>query len=155
MPASLDQLKKLSIFNDLTDIQLQLLGEVGDLISLGAGQTLIPFDAVGENLYGILEGRVQIQVKTKQDKMSPLRYLYEGEIVGEQSLFDQAKTAAAVVADCQLNCIKWNGSTLKKLLQANAELGRDVYYRLCRASMNRLNLSNRIFREAISEGELC
>jgi CRP/FNR family transcriptional regulator len=99
-PLDLETLKTLPIFKDLTPGELAAITPLFFEKSYTPNSTLFVEGMVGEILYIIKKGSVQLLKKGSNGQEFPLATLKEGEILGEMSLIDnRPRTATAKVAE--------------------------------------------------------
>ncbi len=89
-------LKKVPIFNCLTDLQLDHIAEVGKEVSSAADKIIFNKGDKADCVYVILEGRVKIHLQDDNGKEIVLRLLEEDDIFGEMALLDGGTRSASV-----------------------------------------------------------
>jgi uncharacterized membrane protein len=102
---STEFLSRISIFENLSEPDLEVLRKLWKPRLLKQGDVLFRKDDVGNSMFIIQDGIVEISVPdTYQKKDIRISVLREGEFVGELSLIDgQARTANAIASDdCRL-----------------------------------------------------
>lgn len=111
-------LRKVPLFADLSDEDLQALCQMVDVISLPEGQTLFSEGDLGKHAYIVKEGQVEVY-KTLDGKRVQLEIHSSGAVIGEMALLESAPRSASVraVSDCRLIAIDQDEFT--KLLNAH------------------------------------
>ncbi|MEZ4320492.1 MAG: Crp/Fnr family transcriptional regulator [Myxococcota bacterium] len=92
----MDDLKKASLFRDLTDAQLAMLGALSTRVSKPAGEVLFFQDDRGDSMYVVVKGSVKISAKTEDGQTKVLAVLHGGECFGEMTLLDNRPRSASV-----------------------------------------------------------
>ncbi|MCP4004194.1 MAG: Crp/Fnr family transcriptional regulator [bacterium] len=104
---SLDQrslLKKVSIFRDVADAELDLLLQITTTKRLKPKEVLFRKGDPGKQLYGIMSGRLRVSAAGEDGKEVVFCFLDAGEVVGEIALLDSNPRSATVEAvdSCEL-----------------------------------------------------
>lgn len=131
-----NELRKFSLFTDLTDNQIERLQEISFEIKLKSGEIFIHEGKIEQKFYIIIEGEVEI-IKRNGDRYYPLAKLNSGEIVGEMALFENSARSASVksVEDSKLICfdlekIKTDSNYLDIYAKFTAYFGDKISKRL-------------------------
>jgi len=100
-------LKKVPLFAELSDSDLERLCESSEEIFLSAGQELLAEGTVGDRAYIIKEGSLEI-IKNSGGREILLAVRESGEVIGEMALLEDAPRTATVRAhvDSQLISIR-------------------------------------------------
>ncbi len=114
-------LKKIVLFKELSDVNLNKIAALGKLCSYKPGQLIFNENTSGNALYIVFSGVVKIFTQTGVKKRT-LAYLYPAEFFGEMSLIDLKPRCASAVAveECELMIIKKND--FNKLLSKNIDI---------------------------------
>jgi signal transduction histidine kinase len=94
---TLEELRRVPLFADLSEEDLERLHEMAETISITAGEPLFEEGSPGDALYAILEGELEI-TKRRGGRDVVLAVRGEGEFIGEMSLLEQAPRSASVRA---------------------------------------------------------
>ena len=93
----IDLLKTVSLFNGLSDHQLQRLIDISAEEIFDDEDIIIEQGAEGDKLYFISEGQVEILVRRRPTEPNRSQvYLGRGQIFGEMALIDMGKRSATV-----------------------------------------------------------
>ena len=137
--SSIDFLKKVPLFNDLTVEELKLLSSIIKEVSFSAGSEIIREDETGEEMYILKEGTVDVSKTLTmkiargefgQKEKSFIRLSGENRaFFGEMGMLEKNLRSATVtaVSDCKLCIIK------KKDFEAFCEKQPTIGYRIVRA----------------------
>jgi serine phosphatase RsbU (regulator of sigma subunit)/CRP-like cAMP-binding protein len=120
-----DILKKVSLFNGLSDDDLNLLSQIVETIYLSADEELFAEKTVGDQLYIVKEGQIDLMTMTV-DKETHLAARQPGEVIEEMALLDAARrfNAAKAISDSVLLTV---GKTrFDALLDDNPMIARKV-----------------------------
>jgi CRP/FNR family cyclic AMP-dependent transcriptional regulator len=96
-------LKNNSLFNGVDEQYIEDFLSSCDVVEFKKGECIITENEVGDNMYLIETGKVQISVNGKN-----IRTVDSGALIGELCVFGQKRRAASVFAeeDCKLLKIK-------------------------------------------------
>ena len=93
----IDLFKTVSLFNGLSDLQLQRLIDVSTEEIFDDEDIIIKQGAEGDKLYFISEGQVEILVRRRPTEPNRSQvFLGRGQIFGEMALIDMGKRSATV-----------------------------------------------------------
>ena len=93
----IDLLKTVSLFNGLSDHQLQRLIDISTEEIFDDEDIIIEQGAEGDKLYFISEGQVEILVRRRPTEPNRSQvFLGRGQIIGEMALIDMGKRSATV-----------------------------------------------------------
>lgn len=99
MEEKADRLKKMKIFKDFGSEEILKVARVAMEKIYPAGGIIIKEGEVGEGLFSIVDGEVEIRKKLPGEKSEKsLAVLKEGDHFGEMSLIDGKSASASVVA---------------------------------------------------------
>lgn len=92
---TLESLRRLPLFSDLSDPEIEVLARGSRPVTLSAGEVLMEEGSPGGSLYVILEGEFEI---TKRSGPSDVLIAVRGpgEVIGEMSLLDGSPRTASV-----------------------------------------------------------
>lgn len=98
MKATLQALRRLPLFSDLTDEEVALLSEHALVKEYVKNDTIISKHEEGDTVFSLLSGRVKIVLTDDEGKEFIVGILGEGEFFGELALLDGKPRSATVVA---------------------------------------------------------
>ncbi len=101
-------LKKTPLFSSMQTSELRALATIAEEHSFESGKEIVREDDVGDSLYIIKNGSVNILKKIDETNTVKLAELSQGDCFGEMALFDAEVRSASVYAKepCVLLCIK-------------------------------------------------
>jgi CRP-like cAMP-binding protein len=120
-------LKGIDLFSDLPGEELAQIALITEEAQRPAGTEIIHEGEVGESLYIVVEGRVQV---TKGDK--PVAELSEREVFGEMALLDPAPRSATVKALSDVTYLTIRREDFADIMAERHEIARGVIQVLTR-----------------------
>src|SRR5215218_6349173 len=91
----LDELRKIPLFADLSEEDLEQLYQMAETVSIPAGQLVLREGDPGDSLYVVLDG--QLEVTKRHGMQDVLLAVYKaGQFFGEMALLEQAPRSASV-----------------------------------------------------------
>ncbi len=118
-------LRQIPLFSGLDDYALERLVAMSREFELAPGAYLIREDEIGDSMYIILEGTVQVR-KRSGDGEVVLAERGGGEVIGEMSVLDQAPRYASVLALTQCRILKIDQETFMALIDWSPTAARAV-----------------------------
>ena len=103
-------MKKIRLFDGLTDEELNVLSKVLGKKNYKTGQMIFKESEVGETLYIIKKGEVKVCKEGSAGDIQTLTLLKDGDICGEMSFLDGRSHTASIIAvtTTEVYCIKKN-----------------------------------------------
>src|SRR5215212_492087 len=90
-----DELRRIPLFADISQEDLEQLYRMAETVSIPAGQLVLREGDPGDSLYVVLAG--ELEVTKRQGDQEVLLALYEpGQFFGEMALLEQARRSASV-----------------------------------------------------------
>ena len=133
--------KVLFILSELLDEDVDWLANYGERVSYPAGTELIAFDSRVDSVYFVLDG--SFSVLTGGGDL--IVELGSGEIIGEMSLVDPARTTAAVRAGEGAVSLRLPNTLLREKLEADAPFAARFYRALSVFMSDRIRHTTRRF----------
>jgi signal transduction histidine kinase len=91
----LDELRKIPLFADLSEEDLERLNQMAETVSVPTGELVLREGDQGDSLFVVLDG--QLEVTKRQGSQDVLLALYKpGQFFGEMALLEQAPRSASV-----------------------------------------------------------
>lgn len=104
-------LAQVQFFEGFSDEDLRRVSELSDEVQVQAGSILIDQGDPGTHCYVILEGTASVYVRGEH-----VATLEAGSMVGEMALVDHRPRTATVVADFDLDLLRFRSDSFAKLL---------------------------------------
>ncbi|NIP43848.1 MAG: cyclic nucleotide-binding domain-containing protein, partial [candidate division Zixibacteria bacterium] len=144
-----DFLKKIPLFADLPDEDLERLCEVVTEKTLPAGEVLFTEGEVGKTAYVIISGEIDI-LKKSGDRMVLLATRRTGEVIGEMSLLDQAPRFASGHVRTESKLLTISHDNLEHLLDTSPSAARALLSTIT----NRLRSTELVLRQSEKMAQL-
>jgi predicted CoA-binding protein/signal transduction histidine kinase len=118
-----DFLKKIPLFADLPDSDLERICEIVDELELEAGELLFSEGSNGDTAYVIKEGQLQI-LKSVGEREVLLAVRNSGEVIGEMGLVEDAPRMASVRALVDTQLLAIHQTEFEELLNTSVSAAR-------------------------------
>ena len=123
-----DRIKGFDIFTGLSPDELEKIIPLCQICNFNADDIIVEEEAIGTALYIILEGRLEVEMRTPQPQMPEnankhIATRKAGEIFGVMSFIRKDRTVARLIAIEKMVVIKIDGDKLNKLFENNNHLG--------------------------------
>ena len=106
-----DYLRKVLLFADLDDAELQIIEQVSTDIDLPAGRALMTEGVIAHEMFVILSGEVEVV----QDGQ-PVAQLGPGDFVGEMALLSRNRRNSTVIATTDVELLHIDGRSFTSML---------------------------------------
>ena len=126
----------------LTESDLELLEDKGDVVSYKPKQTIVHQQSPGTKLFWIKKGVIQIDFDRLYGS-DVLGYLSEGDMFGEVSFMDHADTSASASAVKDAEVLEVPREVLETLLDQDADLAARFYRTVAMTLAKRIRAANR------------
>jgi hypothetical protein len=142
-------LRRVKIFADLTDAQLERFVGLMELQQVRQWSEIVRQDDHGDAMYLVLEGELRVRLMIG-GKEKILTTLSGGEFFGEVSIFDQGPRSADVVANRDSILLRISAAHFNRLLAEAPDLAAPFLQGICRTLIARIRADNKRFRDSIS-----
>lgn len=150
-PEIIEKLSQVEIFSDLSQDQeerdrlLNCVCQILEPVKYGAGEIIIKEGDLGDSLYILHEGTVQVRRKTPNDDQFAVANLSADQNVffGEVALVDKDTRSASVYALTDCKTLKLEGKAFKDLCDSEPILGYHVIFKISRRIAEALRRSNK------------
>ena len=157
MPEALDiqkcikNLREVDLFRDLTDVQLQMVAELCELLWKTKGDIIIREGEVPRGFYILLLGEVSVSKKLKLPQLDHAdpedriltRITSEGRpALGETALVGQPIRSASVRCATEATLYRIDSDKLLALMEREPEIGSRVYRRLSETLYHRMETTS-------------
>lgn len=120
-----DFLRQIPLFSGLADDALERLVAMSTEIKLNPGEYLMREDDVGDSMYVIVEGTLQVRKKAGDTEVV-LAERVAGEVLGEMSVLDQAPRVASVIALTPVLALQIDQETFMALIDWSPSAARVI-----------------------------
>jgi signal transduction histidine kinase len=115
---NLNDLRKSPLFQGLSDDELQRLMDMGEPVSLHAGDVLIQQGDLGDAAYVVIHGEFEVQKQAGQSLIK-IDVRNPGDVVGEMALLSSAPRMATVIAKTDAETLRIPKEAFEKLLTSS------------------------------------
>ena len=122
-----DFLRKVPLFAELPDADLQRLCSMIKEVNLASGETLFAEGDPGEEAYVIAEGEIEI-VKISSGRDVLLAVRTSGDVIGETALLEMAPRSATARARGACKLLAIHKTLLDELVQGSASAARVMFF---------------------------
>ena len=122
-----DFLRKVPLFAELPDADLQRLCSMIKAVNLAPGETLFAEGDPGEEAYVIAEGEIEI-VKISSGRDVLLAVRTSGDVIGETALLEMAPRSATARARGACKLLAIHKTLLDELVQGSASAARVMFF---------------------------
>ncbi len=136
-------LKKVELFRDLTDSELDIFAREIEIVDYRAGKHLFSENAPSKSyLFFIYEGEVELYKKSPYGEEKRLSYFGKFDFLGERSLITTSphSTNARTVQNTKFLCIA--SKQFEKIFEENPKTGLKIMKRISRIMVRRMRQSN-------------
>ncbi len=129
---TISDLKKVTLFQDLSSAQLQLLYDLVKLRNYQAGELIFTQGQQGDAIFFVIKGRVKIMVMSADGREKIIKVMEPGHVFGEVVLFAGGAYPATAqpMEDCQVGVLR--NEDVYSLLRKNTELAINLLQLLAR-----------------------
>jgi CRP-like cAMP-binding protein len=106
-------LKRVPLFQDISDQYLLALTELTSLVHLLPGESLCEEGELGDAMYILRQGMISVQVRGVE-----VNQIAEGECIGEMALLDHAPRSATCIACDKAELLKISASDFETVLRS-------------------------------------
>ncbi len=135
-------LKKISLFDGLTEQELERIRKACEGASFKKGETIFKEGDAGDRCYMILKGEVRISKFIPNIGEEALAVLREGEYFGEMALIDDFPRSAHAIANTDSSLIVLKKIDLDAIFDTDRELGYKLLWAFTKTLSKRLRETN-------------
>lgn len=143
---SYEILKSISLFDGMTDAELDVISKRVFEKPYKKGSTLFVEGMPGEVLYIVVEGGVDIIKKTKEGD-SVIAAIKPGEIAGEMSLIDSAPRTASGKTNSDSKLVVITKKSFNEILDSDPRIAAKILMELLKIINKRLRITDKKFEE--------
>ena len=142
-------LSSCPLFKSLSQGELERLRAVADVRPAAAGEVIFKEGDVGDGLYVVAEGRVQISVLIGETEPQVLFQMGPGEVFGEMAVLESKPRSAAAIAKTEAVVYFLPRGVMVEMLEASPQIS----LALVRVISNRLREANRQYIREVLQTE--
>jgi CRP/FNR family transcriptional regulator, cyclic AMP receptor protein len=144
----------LPAFYGLSQEEAREISEIITTITYSKEQVIFDESSLGDALYVVVRGRVDIRVRDALGNSRTIASLPEGSILGEMSLLDQQSRSASAVASEESLLLTMSVEDFHNLMERDSIATYKVVYNLGRVLAQRLrSVNERLVRTLSREGQ--
>jgi len=147
--ASIDDLKKYSIFQGLNDRELELIVQIAKEETYEEGVRIFEEKAQAIDLYLVVEGEVDIKVKSADDDRITIAQVMPGEILGWSAIVEPHIRTAGAWVKGKTKLITLRADSLKDLFEKNNHIGYRVMKVIATLISDRLKALDKKYAEKL------
>ncbi len=148
--AEINLSKKISLFQDLNDKEIEQVKALALTRHFAAGETIIREGEAGDSMFIMCEGEVEITKRLGMvlDEESPRERMIirlkaeEGVCFGEMSLLENEPRSATVTALTACHLLEMNRGNFMSLVKQNSDMGCKILLRLAQLLSKYLRKTN-------------
>jgi hypothetical protein len=142
-------LRRVKIFADLSDAQLQALLDFIHVTPVRQWTEIVKQGDPGDAMFLIMDGEVRVRLMIGK-KETTLATLGPGEFFGEISLFDDGPRSADIVANKDSVLLKINIDDFRRLTTSHPDVAAPLLMAVGRTLTARIRADNKRYRDSIS-----
>ncbi len=135
-------LKNAAIFADLSDSELERVGEICNEQQFKFGQTVFREGEPGNRLFIISEGEVRISRDVPGSGEEALAVLKSGACFGEMAVFDRSTRSTDAIANTDCRLLTITRSDFEMLLDFDRDLAYKILWSVVKLLSERLRITN-------------
>lgn len=120
-------LKKVPLFAHMSLEQLEVISRIVNEIRIFRGEVIFREDEIGDKLYVIVEGKVNVVKNHRTSNEVTLATLHETDYFGEMSVLDNEPRSATVVAAADAHLLSISGEKLRDIVQQKPEIAFEIF----------------------------
>lgn len=149
-PEELQALAKISLFQELEELELDEVARIAVKEDFGPGDIIFREGDKGDKLYLILEGKINIVKLVPSKGTQTLASLNPGECFGEMALIDEAPRSAGAVAEGAATLLVINKPDLDALLESSSAVAAKLYKIFVKTLTERLRATNEKIKQMVA-----
>lgn len=136
------QIRQIRFFNCLSEEQRSALLAISSIHDISAGDMILTQDGVGDALFFVLQGNVEVSIKDLYGKDVIISRLKRGEVFGEAAIFLSARRTATVVAASDTTVIRIRRSDLLSFFRNHPAGGNKILTLIILSLLKKIKITN-------------
>jgi hypothetical protein len=132
-----EDLRQFTVLAGLSNHELSLLAQLGELVLASAGQTILQRQQPGDALYFVLSGSVRAFLRTGADERV-LATIPAGQFFGEIAMFTQSPRTADVVAAEETRLLRFSAAAFQALISRNPSAAAPMLFSITQTMAHRI-----------------
>jgi len=146
------ELEALPIFTGLTDIQLDALCPLMEVVYLPSQSVVFVQGQMADYFYILVEGEVTVRYKPYDGPQLVVAHITRGGVFGWSAALRHAVYTSAAVAETECRAYRMDGKRLERLCRKNPDAGAILLERLADAIAQRLDSTRTQVLEMLNAG---
>jgi len=152
-PVRLELFRRFEVFEGLEVPELRRLAIAVDRTSFDPGQCLIVEGETDRRLYGVLDGRVEVQKADEAGEQRRLSVLEAETVLGEHGFVLGESRTATVCALDPVEALELDGGTFDELDAEHGAIARQIEHNILRMLAHRQTEINRELLQLLDESD--
>lgn len=150
----MQKLIQIPICRGLTEGEAGVIFEIAEETTVKKGERVFSEGELGDALYAVLEGHIEITKKDSQGVEQSLAQLGEGSVLGEMSLIGgNAPRSATALASSELRLLKVSATRFGRLLRNDNVAALKIVHNLAQVLGKRLQQMNEKLVESVDRSK--
>lgn len=133
----LDTIKRISLLQDLSDEQLELITPLFEIFTCPADSPIFEQNEQARYLYLLISGTVILHYKPYDGARIVLTHLHAGDAFGWSSVVGESVYTSGIYSETEIEAVRIQGNDLRKLCRDYPDLGSIILDRLAEAVSGR------------------
>lgn len=153
---SIENLKKITLFKELGEEALARFADIMQELSLSDGDTIFTEGDIGDALYVIIDGKVEIRkcIDPESGREKVLATLRAGDFFGDMSLYSGERRSASAYAVNESTLMRIGSSDYLTLTQTDTAIASKLSYAIIKILGSRLRTTSRELVVLFETGKL-
>ena len=144
---NIEPLKELALFDKFPKRALNALAGVMQLQDWKSGEVILQQGSASDGVYLILDGRVQVELKTSTGATVVVNQLMKGDLFGALSTLDGGSRGATCVAKSPVSGAFLNRSDFLELMEGVSPLALGFQVVIVRSIFSDIRRTNELYAE--------
>lgn len=136
------KIKNIQIFHWLHEDELQKILLIASVLHFKKGGTIVSQGDVGNCLYAIIKGKIEVSVKDINDKNIAICTMQQGEIFGEAAIFLTTKRTATIKCTEDTSVLQISRKDLLYFFKSYPHAGNKLLMMMILNLLNKLKHAN-------------
>jgi len=145
-------LKRVTIFNELDEDQVELLRPLFEPFSCRAGEAIFQQGGPAEFLYLVISGVVDMSFKPHDGSAMTISHVERGGLFGWSAVVGSEKYTSSAIAIKDVKAFRVHGSELRKFCLEHPETGTEILERLADGVSSRWKDAHKQIKSLLVQG---
>ncbi len=146
-----EELRQFAVLSSLSNRELAQLIQLGELVHVHPGETIIKRGDPGDAVFFVLSGslRARIFVGREEQNLAPIA---AGEFFGDMAMFTQSPRSADVVANEDTRLLRFGAQSFRLLMSENPGAAAPLLFGIAGTMAHRILQDNKRFQREVASG---